>query len=197
MILFSYLLKAFIFIPKKGKHLTDQRLGPFQVLENVVLKSYRLKLLLRCRLHLVFRRCLLSKASNSTTLSHQLVEIESDHNEYAIDYISDVKVDNRSNRRGLSLQFLTHLVGYDVPKWMLLEQVSDCEQLSVILSSNKWAQFSQTQAYVQFKTRHLARDVDLYKRHITDLSLKGEVFPGEGCSITAIVTPNASLVRTE
>ena len=44
---------------------------------------------------------------------------------------------------------------------MLLEQFDDCEQLSVFLSSNVWAQFSQTQAYARFKTRHPARDVDL------------------------------------
>jgi len=46
---------------------------------------------------------------------------------------------------------------------MLLKQVDDCEQLFVFLSSDVWAQFSQALAYVQFKTRHLARDVDLHK----------------------------------
>jgi hypothetical protein len=46
---------------------------------------------------------------------------------------------------------------------MLLEQVDDCEQLSAFLSSDVWAQFSQTQPYVQFQTKHLARDVDLQK----------------------------------
>jgi hypothetical protein len=89
--------------------------------------------------------------------------MESDHNEYAIDFISGVKVDNWPSRRGLYLQFLTHFVGYDVPKWMLLEQVDDCEQLSIFLSSDVWAQFSQTQFYLQFKTRHPTRDVDLQK----------------------------------
>ena len=118
------------------------------------MKSYRLTLPPRCRLHPVFH-CdyLLSKSSNSTSLRHQPVEIESDHNEYAIDYISDAKVDNLPNRRGLYLQFLTHFVGYDVPEWMLLEQVDDFEQLSVFLSSGVWDHFSQTKAYVQFKTR--------------------------------------------
>jgi hypothetical protein len=77
-------------------------------------------------------------------LRHQPAEIESDHNEYAIDYISDVKIGNWSNRRGPYLQFFTHFVGYNVPRWMLLEQVDDCEQLSVFLSSVVWAQFSQT-----------------------------------------------------
>ena len=46
---------------------------------------------------------------------------------------------------------------------MLIEQVDDCEQLYVILSSDVWAQFSQTQSYMQFTSRHPARDVDLQK----------------------------------
>ncbi len=46
---------------------------------------------------------------------------------------------------------------------MLLEPVDDCEQLSVFLASDVWAQFSQTQSYIQFKARHLTRDVDLQK----------------------------------
>jgi len=69
----------------------------------------------------VFHCDLLSKASHSTPLRHQLVEIESDHNEYAIDFISDDKVDNLPNRRGFYLHFLTNSVGYDVLEWMLLE----------------------------------------------------------------------------
>ena len=77
-------------------------------------------------------------------MRHQPVEIESDHNEYAIDYISDIQIGNWPNRRGPYLQFITHFVGYNVPKWMLLEQVDDCEQLSVFLSSDVWAEFSQT-----------------------------------------------------
>ena len=41
-----------------------------------------------------------SKASNSNPLRHRPAEIESDHNEYAIDFISNAKVDNWPNRRG-------------------------------------------------------------------------------------------------
>ena len=67
------------------------------------LKSYRFKLPPRCRLHPVFHCDLFSKASNSTSLRHRPVEIESDHNEYAIDFISDAKVNNWPNRRGLYL----------------------------------------------------------------------------------------------
>ena len=56
--------------PQKRKHLRHQRLGPFQVIEKVGLKSYRLKLPLESRLHPVFHCDLLSKASNSTHLRH-------------------------------------------------------------------------------------------------------------------------------
>ena len=127
------------------------------------LKSYKLKLLPGCRLHPVFHCDMIFKASNPVPLRHQPAEIESNHNEYAIDYISQVKIDSWPNRRGPYLQFLTHFVGYDVPEWMLLEQVDACEQLSMFLSSSVWAQFSQTQSYMQFKTRHLARDVGMNK----------------------------------
>jgi hypothetical protein len=80
---------------------------------------------------------------------------------------------------------------------MLLGQVDDCEHVSVFFSSDVWAQFFQTQAYVQFKTRHLARDVELHKLYIIDFSLKGGVLFGEGCGVTAMVTPYATLIRTE
>jgi len=111
----------------------------------------------------VFHCDFLSKAYSFTPLRHQPEEIERDHDEYAIDYISDAKVDNWPTRRGLYLQFLTHFVGYIVLEWMLLEQVDDCEQLFVFLASYIWAQFSQTQSYTQFKTRHAARNVNLQK----------------------------------
>ena len=71
----------------------------------------------------MFHCDLFSKASISTPLRHRLAKIESDHNEYAIDFIPDAKVDNWPSRRGLYLQILTHFVGYYVPGWMLLEQV--------------------------------------------------------------------------
>jgi hypothetical protein len=111
---------------QKYKHLRDQRLGPFEVLEKVGLKSYKLKLPPSCRLHPVFHCDLLSKASNPTPLRHEPDEIESDHNEYAIDYISDVKIDSWPNRRGPYLQFLTHILdmmflsGCYLNKWMIV-----------------------------------------------------------------------------
>jgi hypothetical protein len=57
---------------------------------------------------------------------HQ-AKIECDHEEYAIDYISDVKIDNWPRSRGPYLQFLTHFVSFDILEWLLLEQVEDCE----------------------------------------------------------------------
>ena len=111
----------------------------------------------------MFHCDLLSKAYKSTPLRHRPPKIESAHNEYALDFISDAKIDNWPYRRGLYLQFLTHFVGCDILEVMLIELVDDCVHLSLFLSSNVWARFSQTQAYMKFKTRHLARDVDLHK----------------------------------
>ena len=65
-------------------------------------------------------------------------EIEGDHDEYAIDYIAEVKIDKWPRRRGAYLQFLTHFVGYEILEWMLLEQVDDCEQLYTFLTTEKW-----------------------------------------------------------
>jgi len=108
----------FAFLSSKGlrihsqkiKHLRDQRLGPIQVIEKVTLKPYKLKLTLGYRLHLVFDCDLFFKASSSSPLRHQLAEIESDHNEYAINYKSEAKVDNWPSRRDSYLQILTHVV---------------------------------------------------------------------------------------
>ena len=70
----------------------------------------------------------------------------------------------KSSRNSIfSSSGLHQFVAYDVREWMLLEQVDDGEQLSLLVSLDMWAQFSQTQAFVQFKTRHPARDVDLHK----------------------------------
>ena len=42
-------------------------------------------------------------------------EIEGDMEEYAINYIADVKIDNWPRRRGLYLQFLTYFINFDTP----------------------------------------------------------------------------------
>ena len=54
--------KVFNIHPQNLKHLRDRRLGPFEVLEKIGSKSYKLKLPLGCRLHYVFHCDLLSKA---------------------------------------------------------------------------------------------------------------------------------------
>jgi len=81
----------FVFLSSKGlhihfqkcKHLRDQRLDPFPVIEKAGLNFYRLELPPGCRLYPVFHCDLLFKASNSTPLRPRPVEIESNHNEYA------------------------------------------------------------------------------------------------------------------
>jgi hypothetical protein len=83
---------------------------------------------------------------------HQ-AEIEGDHEEYAVDFISDVKIDNWPRRRGPYLQFLTHFVSFDIPEWLLLEQVDDCEQLSIFMGSEKWNIFSKGKEYLDFANK--------------------------------------------
>ena len=132
----------FVFLSSKGLHihsqkcknLRDQRLGPFQVIEKVGLKSYRLKLPPRCRLHPVFHCDLLSKAYNSTPQRHQPREIESDHNEYAISFISYSKVENWPNRRGLYLRFLTHFLD--------MMSLSGCRYLNKLMIVNNYLCFN-------------------------------------------------------
>ena len=106
---------------QKLKHLRDERLGPFKAILKVGINSYKLLLPKGCRLHHVFHCDLLSHASSSTSLIRpHRAEIEGDHEEYAVDYILDVKIDNCWRRRGSYLQFLTHFVSFDIPKWLLL-----------------------------------------------------------------------------
>ena len=70
---------------QKCKHLRDQRLGPFQVLKKVGLKSYRLKLPPGCRLHparfivicfpkhLVLHLCVINLQKLEATMSMQSI----------------------------------------------------------------------------------------------------------------------------
>jgi len=87
------------------------------------------------------------------TLRPHQAKIEGDHEEYAVNYISDVKIDNRPRRRGLYLQFLSHFVSFDILEWLLLEQVDDCEQLSIFLDSEKWNTFSKGKDYLDFANK--------------------------------------------
>ena len=112
---------------QKCKHLRNQKLVPYKVISKVDINSYKLLLPKGCRLHPVFHCDLLSCATSSTSFRHYQAMIVDDHEEYAVDFISDVQICNWLRRRGPYLQFLTHFVSFDIPEWMLLEQVNDCE----------------------------------------------------------------------
>ena len=121
---------------------------------------------------------LLSKGSNPTSLRQQPVEIERDQNDFAIDYISDVKVNKWPSRRGLYLQLLICRVVI-----MLLNGCYWNTWMSVInfpcLSHQMFGHtFPQTRAYVQFKTRHPTRDVDLNEQFNIESGLKWGVLWG-------------------
>ena len=85
-------------------------MGPYKVVSMVGINSYKLFLPNGCQLHLVFHCDLLSRATSSTSLRPHQAEIEVDHEEYAVDFISDVKIDDWPRRRGPYLQLFTHFV---------------------------------------------------------------------------------------
>jgi len=43
---------------------------------------------------------------------------------------------------------------FNIPEWMLLEQVDDCEQLSIFLSNEKWNVFSLGKDYLEFVAKY-------------------------------------------
>ena len=106
----------------------------------------------------MFHCDLLSHATLSTSLRPHKVKIEGAHEEYAVDFISDVKIDNCPRRRGPYLQFCPHYISFDNPEWMLLEQVADCEQLSIFISNNKWNVFSMGKDYLEFDAKYPMRN---------------------------------------
>ena len=116
-----------------------------------------------CRLHPVFHCDLLSQSTTATSLRPHQAEIEGDMEEYAINYIDDVKLDTWPRRRGLYLQFLTYFFNFDTLEWMLLEQVDDCEELSKFLSSEKLTNFSLGEVYLDFVSKYPKRIVILDK----------------------------------
>ena len=77
----------------------------------------------------------------------------------ALDLISYVKINNWPRRRGPYLQFLTHFVSFDIPEWLLLEHVDDCEQLSIFMASEKWNIFSKGKEYLDFANKFPMRSV--------------------------------------
>ena len=54
---------------------------------------------------------------------------------------------------GPYVQFLTHFVSFDIPEWLLFEQVDDCEQMSIFLGSEKWNTFSKGKDYLNFANK--------------------------------------------
>ena len=98
---------------------------------------------------------------------------------------------------GLYLQFLTHFVGYDVPKWMLLEQVDDCEQYMYFYHQMFGLNSPKHNLICNAKLGILLEMLIYRKKLSLQSSKKRESLFGEGGSVTAIVTPYATLVRTE
>ncbi len=204
-----FLVGDFSSVPSKGlrihsqkcKHLRDQRLGPFKVIEKVDLKSFKLKLHHGCILHLVFHSDLPSKASSSTPLRHQPYEIKSDHNEYAIDYVFDAKVDNRPNRHGSYLQFLTYFLldvmslrGFYLNKWMI---VNNYPRSSYHMFGHN---FLKHKLMFNFELGILL-EMMTWTNKITDFSLKGGVSLRRGMSCHCYplysIKPYATFIRME
>jgi len=52
---------------------------------------------------------------------------------------------------------------FDIPEWMLVEQVDDCEQLSIFLSSEKWNIFSLDKDYLELVTKYPRRNIVVHK----------------------------------
>ena len=125
--------------------------------------SYKLVLPKGCRIHHVFYCDLLSHATSSTSLRPHQAEIEGNHTKYSVDYISDVKIDNWARRRGHYLQLFSHFVYLDIPEWMLLEQVDDCEQLHIFLDSETWKVFSMGNDHLEFVSKCPMINIDVHK----------------------------------
>ena len=111
----------------------------------------------------MFHCDLLFRATSSTSLRPHQTEIEGDHEEYAVGFISDVKIDNWPRKRGSYLQLMTRCVFFYIPEWMLLEQVDDCEQLSTFLSSEKLNFFSLGKDYFEFVAKYPMRNIVVQK----------------------------------
>jgi hypothetical protein len=91
-------------------------------------------------------------------------------------------------------------VSFDIPEWLLLEQVNDCEQLSIFLDSEKWNNFSKgvNLDFVDtFPTRKLIVDkytivwINFYYTYF--FNLRGRIFPGVGVMLRL----HTNTVRTE
>jgi hypothetical protein len=54
-------------------------------------------------------------------------------------------------------------VSFDIPEWLLLDQVDDCEQLSIFLDSEKWNNSSKGGNYLDFGDKFPMRKVTIDK----------------------------------
>jgi hypothetical protein len=107
----------------------------------VDINSYKLVLPKGCQIHHVFRCDLLSRATSYTSRRPHQAEIEGDREEYSIDCVSNVKIDDWLRRRGPYSQILTHFASFYIDEWMLFEQYDDCEQLSIFSRQRKVESF--------------------------------------------------------
>jgi len=54
-------------------------------------------------------------------------------------------------------------VSFDIPEWLLLEQVDDCEQLSIFLNTEKWIVFSLGKDYLEFVAKYSMMNIVVHK----------------------------------
>ncbi len=50
-------------------------------------------------------------------------------------------------------------MSFDIPKWLLLEKVDDCEQLSIFIASEKWNMLYKGKEYLDFANKFPMRTV--------------------------------------
>ena len=114
-------------------------------------------------------------------------------NIYALDFNFDVQTRNWLRKKGPYLQLLTHFVSFDILEWMLLEQVDECEWLSIFVSREKWGKFSMGTNFFDFLPI-IKREMLLFTRiggFLIYFSVKGgeymNLFWGRSC-VTATYT---------
>jgi len=54
-------------------------------------------------------------------------------------------------------------VSFDIPEWMLLEQVYYCEQLYLFQNTEKWNVFSLGKDYLEFVAKYPMRNIVVHK----------------------------------
>ncbi len=61
------------------------------------------------------------------------------------------------------MQFLTNFVSFDISECLLLEQVDECEHLSIFLYIEKWNNFDKGKDYFDFAFKFPLRKVIVNK----------------------------------